>query len=64
MANATNEIISEFDNIKMPHETRRGVIAVTELLQEHPQSLKELEAIIKFMHARENVLKAKQQKCA
>lgn len=57
-------IISQIDSVKMPHETRRGVIAIIELLQEHPHALDELEAIIKFVHARENILKAKQHKCA
>ena len=64
MADETSNIINQLDNIVMPFETRRGVIAITELLQEHPQALNELEAIIKFVHARENILKAKQQKCA
>ena len=45
----TEQIICQFDNVKMPHEIRRGIIAVTEFLEDHPQAIKELEANIKEM---------------
>ena len=60
----SDNIICQIDAVKMPHETRRGIIAITELLQAHPHVLNELEAVIQHIHARENIAKVKQQKCA
>lgn len=52
----TEQIICQFDNVKMPHEIRRDIIAVTEFLEDHPQAIKKLEAIIKAMRNQERKL--------
>ena len=51
MSDSTKTIIEQTDQIRMSFETRRGVIAIVALLENHPEALDEATTVIYELQA-------------